>query len=145
MTFNSSKLKRVGGNTKFWRLRPLTIWTRPHTGNFMTSTFLFREKVLVLREKNSLNEKRDTAKRIWKKKMTHNTYYHRQKKSPSPPCNHLHNGALRQPTLARHQPITCLIPSWGRQPQRTDVQVVVGGDFFLSMIVQYMLFLCGYN
>jgi len=33
-----------------------------------------------------------------------------EKKRP-PPCNHLDIGALRLPTLPRHQPITCLIPS----------------------------------
>ena len=32
--------------------------------------------------------------------------------------------------LSRHQPITCLISSWGRQPQRTDVWVVAGGDVY---------------
>jgi len=30
--------------------------------------------------------------------------------------------------------LTCLIPSWGRQRQRTDVRVVAGGDVFLYMI-----------
>jgi len=32
-------------------------------------------------------------------------------KTLPPPCNHLYIGALRLPTLARHQPITYLIPS----------------------------------
>jgi len=65
-----------------------------------------------------------------------NLYYHRQKKNvPSPSCSHLGVSASRLPTLARHQPITsspitCLIPSKGRQPQRIDVQVVAGGDVF---------------
>jgi len=45
-----------------------------------------------------------------------------RKKRPS--CNHRDIGALRLTTLARHKPIICLIPSEGRQPQRTDVQVV---------------------
>jgi len=36
-------------------------------------------------------------------------YYYRKKYPP--PCNYLHIGALRLPTLARHQPITYLIPS----------------------------------
>ena len=45
-----------------------------------------------------------------------------------PPCNNLDTGALRLPTLDRQQPITCLMPSLGRQPQRTDVQLVAGGD-----------------
>jgi len=54
-----------------------------------------------------------------------------------PPCNHLDIGALWLPTLTRLQTITCLIPGQGRQPLRTDVQVVAGGGtFFLSMIVQ---------
>jgi len=50
-----------------------------------------------------------------------------------PPCNHLDIGALRLPTLARHQPITCHIPSEGRQPLRTDVQVVAGGGDVFSV------------
>jgi len=47
------------------------------------------------------------------------------------------SGALRLPTLARHQPITCLIQSLDRQLQRTDVQVVGGGRFFCLRWYRY--------
>jgi len=35
---------------------------------------------------------------------------------------------LRPPNLGRHQQITCLIQSEGRQPQHTGVEVVVEGS-----------------
>jgi len=44
-------------------------------------------------------------------------------------------GALRLPTLDRNQGGDWLKPSQGRQPQRTDVEMVAGGTFFLSMIL----------
>jgi len=59
-------------------------------------------------------------------------YYHRQKKTP-PPYNHLDIRALRLPTLARNQAGDWLIPSQGRQPQSTDVQVVAGGGGVFSV------------
>jgi len=41
---------------------------------------------------------------------------------------------LRLPTLARNQACDWLMPSYGRQPQRTDVQVVAaGGGVVLSV------------
>jgi len=58
------------------------------------------------------------------------TYYDRQKITPPSPCNHLGIGALRLPTLLRNQAGDWLMPSRGRQPQHTDVQVVAGGDVF---------------
>ena len=56
-----------------------------------------------------------------------------------PPSNHLDIGALGLPTLARNQTGDWLMPSHGRQPQHTDVQVVAQGGRFLSMIVQIIL------
>ena len=62
---------------------------------------------------------------------TPRVYYHGQKKRP--PCNHLDISAFRLPTLARNQAGDRLIPSLGRQSQRTDVQVVARGDVFFSV------------
>jgi len=60
-------------------------------------------------------------------------YYHRKNVPLQPPG--LQCVAVAYLT-ARHRPITCLIARLGRQPQRTNVQVVAGGCvFFLFMIV----------
>jgi len=50
-----------------------------------------------------------------------------------PPCNHLDIGALRLPALVRNQTGDWLMPSYGRQPQRTDAQVVAGGGHFFFL------------
>jgi len=54
----------------------------------------------------------------------------RKKTSATKKRNHVDIGALRLPTLARHQPITSLIPSKGIQLQRTDVQGGCRGGVF---------------
>jgi len=53
----------------------------------------------------------------------------------SPPCNHLDIGALRLLTLDRNQAGDWLMPSYGRQPQRTDVQVFAGGGTIFFCLV----------
>ena len=91
---------------------------------FLSRIFLIPEEIFDIKSASSQNLLEISMQKL-------STTIDRKK---LPPCNHLDIGALRLPTLARHQPITCLIPSYGRQPQRTDVQVVAGGDFFVSMI-----------
>jgi len=64
-------------------------------------------------------------------------YYHSQRKCP-PPRNYLDIDALRLPTLSRNQAADWLMPSEGRQPQRTDVQVVARERFFCLWLPYYM-------